>query len=276
MARKRGGYNVIDFDGFQNYLYEEELSKNTIDCYMLSLRQFQEHYDEITKANMIGFKQMLIAKGFKPGTVNLRITGLLAYCKYKDISMKMKHIKEPKKTHVENVITADQVEMLLNCLSADGRESWRVNVLLLAKTGMRISEALRIKKRDILNGSVTLHTKAHMRTIYFPKSLADDIKGYLEKLNDDDTVMRTKFGKPMTSRGVAEGLKRYGKLYGIPKEVMHPHAFRHFFAIEFLKRNNNIALLADILGHSDVKMTQLYLRQSQEQQQDAVNKAVNW
>ena len=266
----------IDIEGFRNYLYEEELSRNTIDCYMLSLRQFSEHFSEITKANLIEFKQMLISKEFKPGTVNLRITGLLAYCKYKDIPMKMKHIKEPKKTHVENVITAEQVEYLLNKLAEDGRETWRVNVLLLAKTGMRISEALRIKKRDVLNGSVTLHTKAHMRTIYFPKSLADDIKEYLDTLSDDDNVMRTKWGKAMTSRGIAEGLKRYGRLYGIPEEVMHPHAFRHFFAIEFLKRNNNIALLADILGHSDVKMTQLYLRQSQEQQHDAVDKAVDW
>ena len=67
-----------------------------------------------------------------------------------------------------------------------------------------------------------------------------------------------------------------GNLYGIPLEVMHPHSFRHFFAIEFLKRNNNISLLADILGHSNVNMTQIYLRQSQTQQKDAVDEAVNW
>lgn len=267
---------MIDFDGFRNYLYEEELSKNTMDCYMLSLKQFGEQYDEITKPNMIAFKQGLINKGFKPGTVNLRITGLLAYCKYKEIPMKLKHIKEPQKTHVDNVITAEQVEVLLDNLKKDGREQWRVNVLMLAKTGMRISEALRVTKKDVLSGKVTMHTKAHMRTIYFPKSLVDDIQEHLDSLQDDDTVIRTKFGKPVTSRGISEGLQRYARLYGIPKEVMHPHSFRHFFAIEFLKRKNNIALLADILGHSDVKMTQLYLRQSEEQQADAVNKAVDW
>ena len=267
---------MIDMEGFRNYLLEEELSNNTIDSYMRSLRQFSEQYDEMTKANMIGFKQGLIAKGLKPKTINNRIIGCLAYCKFKEIPMRVKSIKEPKMTYVENVITAAQVEKLLDCLKADGIENWRVNVLLLSKTGMRISEALRVTKKDLLSGSVTMHTKAHMRTIYFPKSLVDDIRGYLDRLQDDDCVMRTKWGKPMTSRGASEGLWRFAKRYGIPKEVMHPHSFRHFFAIEFLKRNNNIALLADVLGHGDVKMTQLYLRQSQEQQQDAVDKAVDW
>lgn len=267
---------MIDMDGFEHYLYEEELAPNTIYSYRLSLKKFGEKYDDITKANLIQFKQDMIQKGFKPRTINIRITGVLAYCKYKDIPMKIKHIKEPQKTHIENVITAEQVETLLARLSADGREQWRVNVLLLAKTGMRISEALRVTKKDILAGSVTMPTKAHLRTIYFPKSLVDDISSFLDDLKDDDIIMRTKYGKPVTSRGISEGLQRYARLYGIPKEVMHPHAFRHFFAIEFLKRKNDIALLADILGHGDVKMTQIYLRQSQETQKDAVDKAVDW
>lgn len=267
---------MIDVEGFKNYLYEEELSKNTIYCYTFAIRKFSEKYDDVTKANLIDFKRDMIESGFKARSINLRITGILAYCKYKEIPMKLKLVKEPKKTHVDNVISSEQVKFLLKCLEADGREQWRVNILLLAKTGMRISEALRVTKKDVLSGSVTMHTKAHMRTIYFPKSLIDDLSKFLEDLKDDDVIMRTKYGKPATSRGISEGLKRYANLYGIPKEVMHPHSFRHFFAIEFLKRNNNIALLADILGHCDVKMTQIYLRQSQEQQSDAVDKAVDW
>lgn len=267
---------MIDFDGFQNYLYEEELSKNTIKVYLTGLRQYSEQYDEITKPNLIAFKQSLIGKGLKPQTVNNRITAILQYCKFKEIPMRVKQIKEQRKTYIDNVITSEQVERLLKCLKADGNIVWYFNILLLSKTGMRISEARKIKKKDILNGSVTIPTKAHMRTIYFPKSLVDEMQEYLSELDDDALVLRSIRGKGLSKEAVNSLLKVFAEKYEIPREVMHAHSFRHFFAIEFLKRKNDIALLADILGHGSVNVTQIYLRQSKEQQKDAVDKAVNW
>ena len=66
------------------------------------------------------------------------------------------------------------------------------------------------------------------------------------------------------------------KKYGIPKEVAHPHSFRHLFAIEFLKNNNNIALLADLLGHESVDTTAIYLRLSAQEQKKQFNMAMDW
>ena len=266
---------MIDIDGFRNYLYEEELSKNTVATYIKGLEMYAERYNEITKPNLIEFKRYLM-DNFKPQTVNLRITALTNYCKYKGLPERIKLVKEQKKTHVENIITEGQYKKLMHCLKKDNNQRWYYNILLLAKTGMRISEALRVTKKDILMGKVTMHSKGHMRTIYFPKSLIEEMKDYLKRFDDNEIVMQNHWGKPITSRGVSGKLQGFAKLYDIPKENLHPHAFRHFFAIEFLKRNSNIALLADLLGHSSVKMTQIYLRQSQEQQQQAVDKAVNW
>lgn len=99
---------------------------------------------------------------------------------------------------------------------------------------------------------------------------------YLDSIEDRDVVMMNHKGKPLTSRGVSERLQEFAKKYDIPKEVMHPHSFRHFFAMEFLKRNNNISFLADLLGHGSVNITQIYLRQSQEEQKSAIDKAVDW
>ena len=125
------GICLIDFKGFRNYLYEEELSPNTIQCYMTGVRQFAEQYTDITKPTLIAFKQSMIEKGLKPQTVNNRITALLQYCKFKEIPMRVKQVKEQRKTHIDNVITADQVEHLLNSLKADGNMVWYYNILLL-------------------------------------------------------------------------------------------------------------------------------------------------
>lgn len=266
---------MLDLDGFCEYLYEEELAPNTIDAYMRSARCFEERYGEINKKNLIAYKKWMMER-YAPQTVNLRLTAMMRYCGYAGDPTKVKLVKEPRKTHIDNVITAEQFEHLTKSLQADGEYRWLAVVLLLGKTGARISEAIRITKKDLLAGSVTMHSKAHMRTIYFPQSLVDDLQDYLAELPDDAIVMRSERGKPLTSKGVAGMLKHFAAKYDIPKEVMHPHAFRHFFAIEFLKRNNNIALLADLLGHGSVNITQIYLRQSQKQQRAAIDEAVNW
>ncbi len=266
---------MIDIKGFKEYLYEEELSENTVETYIQGVKRYAEMYDTISKPNLLSFKKYLL-DNFKPKTINNRITAILNYCKYKGIPMKLKQVKEPKQTYIDNVITVQQYEKLTAGLKNDCNFRWYSYITLLSKTGMRISEALRVTKADILHGSVTMQAKAHMRTIYFPKSLIGDIMPYLDSIEDRDVVMMNHKGKPLTSRGVSERLQEFAKKYDIPKEVMHPHSFRHFFAIEFLKRNNNISFLADLLGHGSVNITQIYLRQSQEEQKSAIDKAVDW
>ena len=275
---------MIDIDGFRQYLYEEEMSKNTVISYLHAVELYAAKYDEITKGNLIEYKQEQLAQ-YKPSTVNLRIAGMMCYCRYAKIPARLKTVKTPNKTNVENVITQEQLDTLLRGLDRDGKRCWIVNVLLLAKTGMRISEALRVKKSDIQHGQITMHTKDHMRTIYFPAALVEDIWEDLADLSLSDQVlrccgpgkgMRVKTFPIRSATGFRNGLNRLGAKYGLPKEVMHPHSFRHYFALEFLKECQDIALLADVLGHRSIDMTRIYLRRSQEQLKDAVNDIVKW
>ena len=274
---------MIDIDGFRQFLYEEEMSKNTVISYLHSVELYAAKYDEITKGNLIEYKQEQLAK-YKPSTVNLRIAGMMCYCRYVKDSTRLKTIKMPTRTNVENVITQEQLDTLIRCLDEDGKRCWIVNVLLLAKTGMRISEAMRIKKSDIEAGYVEMHTKGHMRTIYFPKSLVEDIWEDISNLSLSDQVVRCcgpgrksrKTSPIRSTAGFRNSLNRIGVKYGLPKEVLHPHAFRHYFALEFLKNNGDIALLSDVLGHRSIDMTRIYLRRSQEQLKDAVDRAVKW
>ncbi len=266
---------MINVEGFKNFLWEEELSPNTIQTYVSGIENFARSYSEISKPNLIAYKNDLI-KSCRPKTVNLRITALLRYCRFAGSPLTLKHVKEQKQSHISNVITQQQLDKLLNGLRTDGNQRWVCYVLLLSKTGMRISEALRVTKKDLLHGSVTMNTKAHVRTIYFPQSLITELAPLIDKLSDNSPIMVNYRGKPLSRGGVRDALQVFSKRYGIPAEVMHPHSFRHFFAIEFLKRNNDISLLADILGHSSLTMTQLYLRRSREEQKKAVDDTVNW
>ena len=89
-------------------------------------------------------------------------------------------------------------------------------------------------------------------------------------------IIENKYGEKMTTRGVASVINKAAKKAEIPKEVMHPHSFRHFFAKQFLNEKNDITLLGDLLGHSDISTTAIYTRLTAEEQKSEINKLVNW
>lgn len=260
---------------FEDYMLEEELAKNTRESYLYTMKEFFYRYDELNKKNVIAWKNELQTR-LKPDTVNLRLSAIEKYCKFKGVEIPVKRVKKQQSNRVENVITPEQYERLVQGLEADGNTRWVVIIKIMAKTGARISEALRFTKKDLETGHVDLYTKGKVRRVYFPKSLADELTPYTADLNDNDVLCTNRKGEPLTSKGVYSQLRKLAERYGIPEENAHPHSFRHFFAIEFLKRNPNISLLADLLGHSSVNATMIYLRMSQTQQREAIDDAVNW
>jgi len=85
-----------------------------------------------------------------------------------------------------------------------------------------------------------------------------------------------RFGERITPRGISQQLKNYAAKYGINPKVVYPHSFRHRFAKNFLDKYNDIALLADLMGHESIETTRIYLRRTASEQQALVDKIVTW
>lgn len=118
-------------------------------------------------------------------------------------------------------------------------------------------------------------TKGKIRRIYIPKQLIEESASYFQGTHSD-FLFTNRYGNQLTERGVSQNIKNWAKKYGIREEVAHPHSFRHLYAIEFLKHNSNISLLADLMGHSSVNTTSIYLKLSKEEQMRQFNEASNW
>lgn len=262
---------------FGEYLIEQELSESTRDVYLLSMRLFFERYDAATKANAVLWKRYLMESGLKPKTVNVRLNGYNKFVTMEGRERdKVKTLKVHKDTAVSNVISQADYKKLCKGLKEDGNLKWYYIVRLMASTGVRVSELIRLKKSDFDRGYAEMFTKGKIRRIYIPESFRKEAKKHYAKLKPDDLLCISRYGEPMTTRNVAWNLQQFAKEYGIDKKVMHPHSFRHMFAIEFLKRNSNLSLLADVMGHSSISTTAIYTRLTKEQQTDAVNKTINW
>ena len=95
---------------------------------------------------------------------------------------------------------------------------------------------------------------------------------------DRDTgyLFVNRYGNKITPRGIAQNLKKLAEKYGIDPTVVHPHSFRHLFAKNFLSKNNDLVLLADLMGHESVDTTRIYLQRSTLEQSRLVDRVVDW
>lgn len=259
---------------FIEWLFEEEKAEETVASYVLTMDMFFEAESKFSKDAIIRFKQRLM-KRVSPTTVNMRLCGIKAYADCMGIPIHIKRLKTQKRSFVENVITQEQYEHLLQCLKEDKNEKWYIVIKFLACTGARVSELIQFKKKHLDAGEVELSTKGKIRTIYIPEKLVCECQKYFADFNPEDYLFQSRYGQ-ITTRGIAVMLQKFAERYEIPKEVMHPHSFRHRFAINFLEQNNNLSLLADLLGHSGVNTTMIYLRKSKEEQRKMIDDAVNW
>lgn len=224
---------------------------------------------------MLDFKKRLL-ESRKPKTAHNRIVAMNQYCIFKNHpEYCVKGIKIHNNSSLENVITEEEYHLLLNGLKKDGNERGYFMIKFLAKTGARVSEFIELTKDCLETGYCEMWTKGKIRRIYVPKSLIDESAEYFSK-QKSEYLFPNKSGSRMTTRGVSQNIKNWAEKYGIREEVAYPHSFRHLYAIEFLKNNSNIALLADLMGHSSVNTTSIYLKLSKEEQMRQFNEASNW
>ena len=163
-------------------------------------------------------------------------------------------------------------------LKADGYDEWYFIVWFMAATGARVSELLHIKAEHIQIGHLDLYSKGgKIRRLYIPEELAH---GGCEMAQRNRTYFRLHLSESVWTAHYyswnSSQLKHFAEKYGMNKEVVYPHSFRHRFAKNFLDRFNDLALLADLMGHESIETTRIYLRRTASEQQKIVDKVVNW
>ena len=264
-----------EIEKFREWLIDKERSDNTIDSYTRSVAIFLSSYPDITKKNMLDFKRWQLEK-WKPKTANNRIIALNQFCIFKGHpEYCVKGVKIHQSTSVENVITLEEYERLLKGLMEDKNERGYWIIKYLAKTGARVSEFIRLTTSGLDTGYCEMWTKGKIRRIYIPQSLIDESREFFEK-QESELLFTNRYGMQLSTRGIEQLVKNWCQKYGIRPEVAHPHSFRHLYAIEFLKYNSNISLLADLMGHASVDTTSIYLKLSREEQMRQFNEASNW
>ena len=263
---------------FETFLRRLDLAKNTVSSYVWTVNYFERTYKDFNKKNLLAYKGYLV-EHFKPQTVNLRLQAINKYLEFiKQDKLKLRFIKVQQKNFLENVISNADYKFLKSSLLNDGYKDWYFIVWFMTATGSRVSELLQIKAEYVQIGHLDLYTKGgKMRRIYIPRTLQKEALQWLqERQISTGYIFLNRFGERITTRGIAMQLKHFADKYGLKREVVYPHSFRHRYAKNFLDRFNDIALLADLMGHESIETTRIYLRRTASEQRQIVDKIVNW
>lgn len=263
---------------FEHYLKEQKLSKNTMISYMGAVKQYENKYGKINQKNLKAYKTYLV-ENYKFSTVNLKIRGINCYLESIGKSnWSLTSVKVQQKAYLENVISEADYEYFKASLKRDGEMFWYFVIHFLASTGARISELIQFKAEHVERGYIDIYSKGgKFRRIYIPDQLQKEAMGWLvETGRNSGFLFLNRYGERITARGIANQLKKFAERYQINTCVVYPHSFRHRFAKSFLERYNDIALLADLMGHENIETTRIYLRKTSTEQRNIVNKVVDW
>ena len=263
---------------FKEFLTHSNMAKNTVSAYIYAVNDFNSRYKELTKKNLLLYKTYLIER-FKPKTVNLRIQALNKYLEYlHKPKLRLKSVKVQQRTYLENVISQADYIFLKKKLKQEENLMWYFVVRFLTATGARVSELIQIKVEHVRIGYFDIYSKGgKVRRLFIPKRLREETeKWFKETQQSTGYIFRNRFGERITTRGISQQLKNYAERYGLNANVVYPHSFRHRYAKNFLEAFNDIALLADLMGHESIETTRIYLRRTASEQQAIVDKVITW
>ena len=271
-------YNEI-LKNYENYLKKEEMSDNTIKAYLWTASFFLDHYNTINKSSVLKYKTYLI-EHYKPKTVNSRIYAINRFLLYLNKNnLSLKTIKIQQRTFLDNVISNAEYQRFLKKLKENNNIKYYMIVRTLACTGARVSELIQFQIEDIREGYIDIYAKGgKLRRIYFPKALQDELLSWtLSEHRETGKLFLNKNGVTISIKGIEHMLKCYAAKYNINPAVVHPHSFRHRYALNFLRNKpKELVALADILGHSCLDTTRIYTRRTAREQYELVNSTVNW
>ena len=253
-----------EIEKFRNYLREEEKSENTMEKYIRDVTAFSAFCDEtITKDTVIAYKQSLIDGGYAARSINSMIASLnslFSFLGWYKLRVKSLKVQQQVFCPEEKELTKAEYERL--CRTAERKQNERLCLILqtICGTGIRVSELQFITVEAVRKGEATVSLKGKTRSIFIVRDLQKKLLRYIsEQKITAGAVFITRTGKTMSRTNIWREMKNLCIEAEVNPEKVFPHNLRHLFARVFYGIEKDIAKLADILGHSSINTTRIYI-----------------
>lgn len=266
-----------DLEKFELYLHENEKSLYTIRKYVHDLKVFMDFIEnkEVDREVVLNYKAYLMNL-YRATSVNSMLAALNSffdYMNWRDLRVRQLKVQRKVFNPESKELSKNEYKELVKVAQNMGNERLSLLVETLCATGIRISELRYITIEGIEKGEIVVNCKGKIRVIFIVDKLKKKLLKYAKKKKiSTGCVFITRNGNPLNRSNIWRDLKKLSNKTDINPEKVYPHNLRHLFARVFYDLDKDIAKLADILGHSSIDTTRIYVITSQKEHKEKIEK----
>ena len=250
---------------FKRQLEREERELGTIEKYMREVKKFAlwQGRRKVTKETVSEWKEQLRTAGYKPETVNGKLSAVnkfLSCMGWGECCVKYLKIQRRLFRSTGRELTKDEYTRLVETAQGLGKTRLALLIETICATGIRVSEVKYITAEALRAGRAEISLKGKIRTVLLPGKLCRKLQKYAKKQKiTSGEVFLTRSGKGVSRRQIWAEMKALCKQARVAPSKVFPHNLRHLFARTFYRVSRDVAKLADVLGHSSIETTRIYL-----------------
>ena len=250
---------------FAQALRAEERCTETIKQYTRSVRQFAAWLapETVAAGSAGGWKAELLRRGLSPATVNSKLAGLnrcFRFLGWMDCTVKPLRLQRRLFRSPDRELSRAEYGRLLSAARELGRERLGLLMEAICATGIRVSEVKYLTMEAARRGRAEVSLKGKIRTILIPGKLCRKLLQYgrAQKIASGE-IFLTRSGRGISRKQVWAEMKAVCRKAGVADSKVFPHNLRHLFARAFYQASRDVVKLADVLGHSSIETTRIYL-----------------
>ena len=253
------------FDQFEDYLRHDEREESTIEAYLRSLTRFSEWADgrAVTKELAMEWKAALSESGYRPISVNAMLAAVNKFftcmgredCKVKYLKLQRQMFRKSEKD-----LSKEEYQRLVQAAHEKGDLRMELILETICATGIRVGELKYITVEAVRAGVAEIALKGKIRTILLPHRLCRKLQKYAKQQKiASGKIFLTQDGLPVSRQSIWTRMKALCEAAGVERSKVFPHNLRSLFARSFYGSCHDVVRLADVLGHSSIETTRIYL-----------------
>lgn len=254
-----------EFDQFEDYLRHDEREESTIEAYLRSLTRFAEWADgrAVTKELAMEWKTALSEAGYRPISVNAMLAAVNKFftcmgredCKVKYLKLQRQMFRKSEKD-----LSKEEYQRLVQAAHEKGDLRMELILETICATGIRVGELKYITVEAVRAGVAEIALKGKIRTILLPHRLCRKLQKYAKQQKiASGKIFLTQDGLPVSRQSIWTRMKALCEAAGVERSKVFPHNLRSLFARSFYGSCHDVVRLADVLGHSSIETTRIYL-----------------